>query len=61
MQSKETGPFNIGSKEKVSSTLSGKSLSLRHIDGPLGVRGRNSDNRRIRKALGYAWIQKQLI
>lgn len=56
-------------------TISGKSLSLRHIDGPLGVRGRNSDNRRIRKALGYepitplndglastyAWIQKQLI
>ena len=83
MQSKETGPFNIGSEEKVSMnelaqriiTLSGKSLSVRHIDGPLGVRGRNSDNHRIRKALGYepiaplndglastyAWIQKQLI
>ena len=32
----------------------GKKVSLRHIDGPLGVRGRNSDNALIREKLGWA-------
>ena len=32
----------------------GKKLSIRHIPGPLGVRGRNSDNRLIRQQLGWA-------
>ena len=34
--------------------VSGKSVRLNHIPGPLGVRGRNSDNRLIAKELGWA-------
>lgn len=56
------GPVNIGSEEMVSinhlahlvSGIAGKQLSLRHIPGPLGVRGRNSDNHLIRDRLGWA-------
>jgi nucleoside-diphosphate-sugar epimerase len=54
--------------------ISGKKLGVRHIKGPLGVRGRNSDNRLIRAKLGwepsrtlreglettYAWVSKQV-
>jgi GDP-D-mannose 3', 5'-epimerase len=47
-----TGPVNIGSDEMVTINqlaniamdIAGKKLSIKHIDGPLGVRGRNSDN-----------------
>jgi len=31
-----------------------KKLSIKHVAGPLGVRGRNSDNRLIREKLGWA-------
>ena len=56
------GPVNIGSEEMVTINqmaeiimkIAGKQLSIRHIPGPLGVRGRNSDNRLIRKELGWA-------
>ncbi len=56
------GPVNIGSEEMVSidelahmvSDIAGKKLRLKHIDGPLGVRGRKSDNRLIREKLGWA-------
>jgi nucleoside-diphosphate-sugar epimerase len=34
--------------------IAGKKLSIRHITGPLGVRGRNSDNRLIREKLGWS-------
>lgn len=34
--------------------IAGKRLRIRHIDGPLGVRGRNSDNRLIAQKLGWA-------
>ena len=34
--------------------IAGKKLTLRHIPGPLGVRGRNSDNRLIREKLGWS-------
>jgi len=34
--------------------IAGKKLSIRHIPGPLGVRGRKSDNRLIREKLGWA-------
>jgi len=34
--------------------IAGKNLRIRHIPGPLGVRGRNSDNRLIREKLGWA-------
>jgi len=62
MQSDFTGPVNIGSDEMISINglatmvmeIAGKRLSIRHIAGPLGVRGRNSDNRLIRERLGWA-------
>jgi GDP-D-mannose 3',5'-epimerase len=76
------GPVNVGSDEMVSinqlaemiGKISGKQFSIRHIEGPLGVRGRNSDNRLIRQKLGwapsaplsaglektYAWIENQV-
>jgi nucleoside-diphosphate-sugar epimerase len=56
-----SGPVNIGSDEMVTInqlaemviSISGKKLSLRHIRGPLGVRGRNSDNRLIWEKLAW--------
>ncbi len=75
-------PVNIGSDEMVTingmidmiAEIAGKKITRKHIEGPLGVRGRNSDNRLIEKELGwrpsqplneglkvtYAWIQAQL-
>jgi len=56
-------PMNIGSDEMVSMnemaslalSFCGKShLPINHIPGPLGVRGRNSDNTRIKEVLGWA-------
>jgi len=60
-ESEFPGPLNIGSDEMVSINelaalviaISGKRLRVRHIDGPLGVRGRNSDNRLIGQVLGW--------
>jgi nucleoside-diphosphate-sugar epimerase len=82
MESDFVGPVNIGSEEMVTinqlaemaMSIAGKTLSVRHIAGPLGVRGRNSDNRLIRERLGweptrplregmektYAWISAQV-
>jgi GDP-D-mannose 3',5'-epimerase len=62
MRSQFAGPVNIGSEEMVSindfaqriMAIAGKRLGIRHISGPLGVRGRNSDNRLIRERLGWA-------
>jgi nucleoside-diphosphate-sugar epimerase len=62
MRSDFQGPVNIGSEEMVSINglarlimdVAGKSLDIEHIAGPLGVRGRNSDNRLIRQRLGWA-------
>jgi nucleoside-diphosphate-sugar epimerase len=34
--------------------IAGKHIGKRHIPGPLGVRGRNSDNRLIKEKLGWA-------
>jgi len=56
------GPVNIGSEEMVSinqfvdliSDVAGKKLKKKHIDGPLGVRGRNSHNELIKYQLGWA-------
>jgi GDP-D-mannose 3', 5'-epimerase len=56
------GPVNIGSDEMVSINqlaemamgIAGKKLTIKHIDGPLGVRGRNSDNTLIKEKLGWA-------
>ena len=82
MQSDFMGPVNIGSEEMVTidqlvdtaARVSGKNVEKNHIDGPLGVRGRNSNNDVIREKLGwdysqsleegisstYNWIQEQL-
>ncbi len=76
------GPVNIGSEEMVTINqlaaivmdIAGKQLSIEHIPGPQGVRGRNSDNRLIKEKLGwepdyplreglshtYAWIKEQV-
>jgi len=62
MQSDFTGPVNIGSEEMITINglaemamkIGGKKLSIKHIPGPLGVRGRNSDNHLIREKLGWA-------
>jgi GDP-D-mannose 3',5'-epimerase len=62
MQSDFAGPVNIGSEEMVTINqlsqmvmkIAGKRLTLKHIPGPLGVRGRNSDNRLIQEKLGWA-------
>ncbi len=77
-----TGPVNIGSEEMVTINqlaemimkIAGKKLTIKHIPGPQGVRGRNSDNRLIYEKLGwkptaplskglestYAWIKEQV-
>ena len=62
MDSNFMGPVNIGSEEMVSINqlaemimeVAGKKLAIKHIPGPLGVRGRNSDNALIKKELGWA-------
>ena len=76
------GPVNIGSEEMISINnlakmvieISGKSVGIRNVPGPQGVRGRNSDNRLIREKLGwapeqplrdgisqtYAWVAEQI-
>lgn len=76
-------PLNLGTDQMVSINqlaelviqISGKrNISLAHVDGPQGVRGRNSDNTRLREVLDwepaisletgldatYGWIQKQI-
>jgi len=75
-------PLNIGSEEMVTidelaykvMKIAGKTLKIRHIEGPTGVRGRCSNNDLIRKLLGwspsqpldvglektYWWIYKQI-
>ncbi len=82
MNSSFHGPVNIGSDEMVTINqmagmimeIAGKNLRIKHIPGPLGVRGRNSDNDLIGKELGwkptqrlrdglaktYPWISAQL-
>ncbi len=61
MRSDWSGPVNIGSEEMVTinqladlaMNIAGKQQTINHIDGPLGVRGRNSDNRLIEEKLGW--------
>ena len=77
-----TGPVNIGSDEMVTINqlaemamkIAGKHLTIKHVPGPQGVRGRNSDNSLIESKLGwrpsmhleegmritYGWISEQL-
>ena len=65
MQSNFQGPVNIGSEEMVSidelvdiaAKVAGKTVTKNHIDGPLGVRGRNSNNDLIREKLNWDYVQ----
>jgi nucleoside-diphosphate-sugar epimerase len=82
MRSDFCGPVNIGSEEMISINnlakmiikISGKNLSIDNIDGPIGVRGRNSDNKLLKQKIGweptqslengiqktYDWINEQV-
>lgn len=82
MQSDWTGPVNIGSNQMISinglayivMSIADKRVPIKHIPGPLGVRGRTSDNKLIKDRLGWApsrslvegiettylWIKEQL-
>ena len=65
MDSDFIGPVNIGSEEMVTinqlvetaARVAGKTVEKNHIDGPLGVRGRNSNNDLIREKLGWDYSQ----
>jgi nucleoside-diphosphate-sugar epimerase len=65
MDSDFTGPVNIGSDEMVTinelvdyvTDISGKNIHVKHITGPTGVRGRNSDNNLIKQKLNWSPTQ----
>ena len=65
MQSDFIGPVNIGSEEMVTinelvdiaAKVSGKEVEKEHVNGPLGVRGRNSNNDVVRRELGWDYSQ----
>src|SRR5262249_31087970 len=82
MRSDYSEPLNLGQDRMVTINelldivchVAGISVSKRHVQGPQGVRGRNSDNTRLREVLGwepatsleaglartYAWIEDQI-
>ena len=82
MDSNFKGPVNIGSEEMISINdlanniidISGKMIYIKNIEGPTGVRGRNSNNNLIKEKIGwsptqplytgliqtYEWIEKQI-
>ena len=82
MDSQFIVPVNIGSDEmviinhhaEIAMGIAGKIQIIKHISGPLGVRGRNSNNDLINKKLGwklnfplikgiiitYNWIENQI-
>ena len=82
MRSEHREPLNLGQDRMVSinelaqmiASIAGVNVTLRHVPGPQGVRGRNSDNTRLRAVLGwepritleeglattYAWIEDQV-
>jgi nucleoside-diphosphate-sugar epimerase len=82
MESNFEGPVNIGSDEKISlndlagmiTEIAQKPLTIKNIPGPLGVKGRNSDNKLIQEKLGwrptaslkegmtlmYHWVKQQV-
>lgn len=83
MDSNFVDPVNIGSEEMITINalaemiieIARKKLHIKHIDGPLGVRGRNSDNKliyeklnwrpsqrlRIGMEITYKWIEKHFL
>jgi GDP-D-mannose 3', 5'-epimerase len=82
MHSEHREPLNLGQDRMVTinqladmvAEIAGIQIAKKHIDGPQGVRGRNSDNTQLRKVLGwepaitleeglaktYAWIEQQV-
>lgn len=82
MRSDYPHPLNLGSDRLVTinqlahiiAEIAGIKITIKHVPGPQGVRGRNSDNTRLRQVLGwepqisleeglahtYAWIEKQV-
>ncbi len=82
MESDFSGPVNIGSEEMISinnlamlvADIASKNITIKNVEGPEGVRGRNSDNHLIKTKLGwapslplrygmektYAWISNQV-
>src|SRR5262245_13969025 len=82
MRSDYREPLNLGQDRMVTinqlvdivSGVAGVTVEKRHVPGPQGVRGRNSDNTRLRQVLGwepaisleegpartYAWIEEQV-
>lgn len=83
MQTKFNNPVNLGQDRMISindlakliAKIAGVEITLNHIDGPQGVRGRNSDNTLLKKILKwepqvtlesgiektYLWIENQVI
>ena len=75
-------PLNLGSERMISinnlafliAKLNNKSVSIKNVEGPMGVRGRNSHNKLIKETIGwapgedleagliktYAWIERQI-
>ena len=82
MRSDHASPLNLGSDRMVTinqladlvAEIAGIKVTIKHIPGPMGVRGRNSDNTRLREVLKwepqlslekglhrtYTWIEKQV-
>lgn len=82
MRSDHREPLNLGQDRMVSineladivASIAGVEIEKRHVEGPQGVRGRNSDNTRLREVLGwepqisleeglartYAWIEEKV-
>jgi nucleoside-diphosphate-sugar epimerase len=82
MRSDYAAPLNLGQDRLVSinqladmvAAAAGTRVEKRHVPGPQGVRGRNSDNSRLREVLGwepsisleegiartYAWVEQQV-
>ncbi len=82
MRSDHFEPLNLGQDRMVTinelvdivSEIAGVKLEKRHVDGPIGVRGRNSDNSKLRSVLDweptisledglratYKWIEEQV-
>ncbi len=82
MRSDYVSPLNLGSDRMVSinelaqiiAKIAGIEITIKHVPGPMGVRGRNSDNTRLREVLKwepqisleeglqrtYTWIEQQV-
>lgn len=82
MRSNFSQPLNLGQDRMISinhladmiAKIAGVEIEKRHINGPMGVRGRNSDNAKLREVLTwepsvtledglertYRWVEKEL-